>query len=77
MSDEKKNSSQPAGKKQLLMTEEQSSRLYGLFVALVDLKERQKICEVELSKLIQELYPITNDEKQKEFIRLFENRLKK
>ena len=73
MSEENRNinSSRPAGEKKPLMTEEQCSRLYGLFFAMIDLKERQKICEAELSKLIQELYPAVDDEKQKEFIKNF------
>ena len=45
-------------KKNPLMSEEQFIRFHGAMIALMDIKERQKICEAELSRLLRELCPI-------------------
>ena len=71
MPEEEKSKSNPAGTKKSLMSEEQYTRLYGLFFAIMDIQERQKICERELSELIQTIYPVAGDEKQKEFRKHF------
>lgn len=71
MPEEEKNKSNSTGAKKPLMSEEQYTRLYGLFFAIMDIQERQKICEMELSELIQAIYPVVGEEQQKEFRKHF------
>jgi len=77
MSYEKKNNSQLAEEKNFSLSEEELSLIYNLSYVIRDIAERQKICENEFFRFLDNAYSRIEEEQKKKFIKYFGDRFTK